>query len=603
MRLRTPPLRHAGLPWVHIRSGLVVGVAIILVVTVLWALGGLHRTELRTLDLRYLTRFLLERSDSLDQPVVVVAIDERSLATLGPWPWSYDVQADLVRALSEAGVAGIGLAYLLPSLEESSGGEAMAAALRESGPVILASAVRGADDLAPPPSLAQAAAAVGSITLEPDRDGVVRRLPSRSRSAAYPPFALAYAAGLDALNRREIESVLINYRPPANEARIQLHRWLPTVSAVDVLDGLVNPLLRGKYAIVGLTASPSADQHNTPLRQQVPGVYIHGFALRSWLLDDHIHIAPRVFTVAGVILLGLWGTALTFLLRPWLQTLVAIGHVAIVVGVATIGFVRYSLWLEVSPLLAAVTGTYLAGLVYSHSVVDRDTRRIRQLFRRYVAPEVVDRLLQGGTDVEAGRRMQVTILFADIRGFTAFAEQASPEEVVAGLDKYLQVMADAILAHGGMLDKYVGDAVMAVFGAPLARADHAQAALAAALDIRRRVAALGEPIGPGGVVLQVGLGIHSGEAVVGSIGSPLRREFTAIGDAVNVASRLEEVAGPGEILVSEAVVRSAGIKLETEPVEYNLRGRSDPVLAYSIKEDTVIHLDEERSHAGQRFGV
>ncbi|NLN26919.1 MAG: adenylate/guanylate cyclase domain-containing protein, partial [Firmicutes bacterium] len=211
-----------------------------------------------------------------------------------------------------------------------------------------------------------------------------------------------------------------------------------------------------------------------------------------------------------------------------------------------------------------------------------------QLFRRYVAPEVVDRLLQGGTDVEAGRRMEVTILFADVRGFTAFAEQASPEDVVRCLDKYLQVMADSILAHGGMLDKYVGDSVMAVFGAPLPRPDHAQAALAAALDIRRRVAAIGEHEDHPGAALEVGIGIHSGEAVVGSIGSPLRREFTAIGDAVNVASRLEEAAGPGEILISETAAQAAGIELEGAAVEYRLRGRSDPVKAFSIREDTAL---------------
>lgn len=590
MRPRTPPLTHTGRPWAHMRTGLLVGVVLAALIAVLWSFGGLHRTELRTLDLRYLMRFLVERSGVQEQPVVVVAIDERSLAAVGPWPWSYEVQAQLVRALADSGAAAVGLAYLLPS--EAAPGESgvLAEVLMQTGNVVLASAVRGADDLAPPSDLIEAAAAVGSITLQPDRDGVVRRLSSRSGSSAFAPFALAYATGTGRLDPAALQSgpLLINYRPPANEARIQLHRWLPTVSAVDVLEGVVSPLLQGKYAIVGLTASPGADQHNTPLRQQVPGVYVHGFALRSWLLNDHIYTLPGTVTLVAVFVLAMAGSAFTFLLRPWLQTLVGLCMALAAVVTGIVAFIRYSLWLEVTPLLATVIGIYVAGLVYSQSVVDRDTRRIRQLFRRYVAPEVVDRLLQGGTDVEAGRRMEVTILFADVRGFTAFAEQASPEDVVRCLDKYLQVMADSILAHGGMLDKYVGDSVMAVFGAPLPRPDHAQAALAAALDIRRRVAAIGEHEDHPGAALEVGIGIHSGEAVVGSIGSPLRREFTAIGDAVNVASRLEEAAGPGEILISETAAQAAGIELEGAAVEYRLRGRSDPVKAFSIREDTAL---------------
>lgn len=596
MRLRTPRPKHAGSPWAHIRAGLIIGLAIAVVVAIVWSLGGLHRTELRTLDLRYLTRFLLEEPDGQEQPVAVVAIDERSLAALGPWPWSYDVQARLVRALTEADAAAIGLAYLLPPLEEGTDVEAFEEALRANGRVVLASAVRGADDLAPPAEVSRVAAAVGSISLESDRDGVVRHLPGMSPSAVYAPFALAYARSTGILNDSSVQSgpVLINYRPPANEARIQLHRWLPTVSAVDVLDGVVGPHLQGKYVIVGVTASPGANLYNTPLTQQVPGVYIHGFALRAWLLNDHIYSAPRAVTFVAIALVAIGGAALTFWLRPWVQTLIALGMTATVVLTAAMTFVRYSFWIEVTPLLSALIGTYVAGLVYSFSVVDRDTRRIRNLFRRYVAPEVVDRLLQGGADVEIGRRMEVTVLFADIRGFTTFAEQASPEDVVRCLDKYLQVMADAVLTHGGMLDKYVGDSVMAVFGAPLPRPDHAQAAVAAALDIRRRVAALGQDAGQAGEALEVGIGIHSGEAVVGSIGSPLRREFTAIGDAVNVASRLEEAAGPGEILVSHAAAVAAGIALETDAVEYRLRGRTDPVPAYSVLGETVDFSDKTR---------
>lgn len=577
------------------RSGLVVGTLIALVVSGIYAVGGLERTELRTLDLRFLVRFLLEQPGSSEPPVMVVAIDQRSLDAVGPWPWSYETQARLVQALTEAGAEAVGLTYLLP-VQGDDGVDQLERALREHGQVILAAASQGASDVVPQHRLVEAAATVGSIDLEPDLDGIIRRIPGHYPSATFGPFSLTYARAVGAEQGLATadRSQLINYRPPANDARIQLHRWIPTVSAVDVLDGVVSPHVTGKYVLVGVTSPVAASHYNTPLLQQVPGVYIHAFALRSQLVGDLIRSTGSSFTLVAIAIAAVAGSALAFWLRPWVLTLMAIAVTGLTGVGAVLAFVRLGLWVKVVPVLTVYGGVYLAGLAYAFSVVDRDTRRVRHLFRRYVAPEVVDRLLRDPGDVEAGRRADVTILFADIRGFTAFAERTSPEHAVRTLDRYLQAMADSVLAHGGMLDKYIGDAVMAVFGAPLERSDHASAAVLAALDIRRRVGELSAGIqSETARPLGVGIGIHSGEAVVGSIGSQSRREYTAIGDAVNVASRLEEAAGPGEIVVSHSTVVACGMRPPAAGAEYRLRGRHDPVIAYTLSESDAVASVEE----------
>ncbi|CAG0944406.1 partial Adenylate cyclase 2, partial [Anaerolineae bacterium] len=176
----------------------------------------------------------------------------------------------------------------------------------------------------------------------------------------------------------------------------------------------------------------------------------------------------------------------------------------------------------------------------------------RDMFRRYVAPAVVDRLPSNPDQLElGGHRQEITILFADIRGFTKFSEALPPEELVGILNQYLAIAADAILAQEGMLDKFMGDAVMGIFNAPLPQDDHPLRATRAALAMRAAVACLHERL-PKEMRLQYGIGIHTGDAVIGNIGTQQQMNFTAIGDAVNVAKRLQENAAGGHILLSQA---------------------------------------------------
>jgi adenylate cyclase len=219
--------------------------------------------------------------------------------------------------------------------------------------------------------------------------------------------------------------------------------------------------------------------------------------------------------------------------------------------------------------------------------LQREKAQLTDVFRRYVSREVADEILRDPDAVELGGQMRdVTVLFADIRGFTAMAESMAPRDVVNILNKYFQLMADAIFANGGTLDKFMGDCVMAVFGAPGRQADHASRALWTALEIRRlineentRRLAWGR-FSP----VTIGIGIDSGEAVVGNIGARDRMDYTAIGDCVNTAARLQALAPGGEIYVTRGVFDRAGHEVEATPLTpARLRGKGEAVLIYRIE--------------------
>lgn len=209
------------------------------------------------------------------------------------------------------------------------------------------------------------------------------------------------------------------------------------------------------------------------------------------------------------------------------------------------------LGLSVSSLKDAVGRMQGITIVVDDLTEMRQLEATREMFKRYVAPAVVDRLPANADSLKlGGNRQEITILFADIRGFTRFSEQLAPEELVDILNEYLSVAANAILAEEGTLDKFMGDAVMGLFNAPLLQADHAMRAVRAALAMQRAVVTLHEMI-PKKMRLQYGIGIHTGDAVVGNVGTAQQMNFTAIGDAVNLAKRLQENASEGQIFMSK----------------------------------------------------
>jgi class 3 adenylate cyclase len=240
-----------------------------------------------------------------------------------------------------------------------------------------------------------------------------------------------------------------------------------------------------------------------------------------------------------------------------------------------------SLSLNLAPLKDASRSMQGVAIVVDDTTEKRRLQAQRRLFARMVSPAVIDQLdpdqLQLG-----GKKAEITTLFADIRDFTRFSERLHPERLVSVLNLYLAAAAEAILAETGTIDKFLGDAVMAWFNAPFAQPDHALRAVRAALGIRRAVDKLQGEL-PGEFHLSFGAGIHFGEAVLGLVGAEERLEYTAIGDSVNTAKRIQENAAAGQILISRevyALVRNAVSARAVEPIQ--AKGKSQPVEVYEV---------------------
>jgi class 3 adenylate cyclase len=213
---------------------------------------------------------------------------------------------------------------------------------------------------------------------------------------------------------------------------------------------------------------------------------------------------------------------------------------------------------------------------------ERENMRIRGAFERYVAPSVVDRVLRDTREMQiGGHRREISILFADIRGYTTFSERANPERVVELLNEYFTLATDIVFAREGTLDKFLGDAVMAFFNAPEDQSDHPYRAIDAALALQAAVTQLNAREGREG--LQFSIGVNLGEAVVGNIGTPRAMNYTAIGDAVNLAKRLQERAEPGQILVEQHVIERLGDLVQAKRLgEMQVKGRSEPAIVYEL---------------------
>ena len=237
--------------------------------------------------------------------------------------------------------------------------------------------------------------------------------------------------------------------------------------------------------------------------------------------------------------------------------------------------------------MTAVAVIFLARLVFGYLTERFRKHKILQVFRTYMAPQVVDELSRSGRyRIElGGRNCQVAVLFVDIRGFTSLSEGLPPDQVVGILNRYLGKVTEAIFRNEGTLDKFIGDAVMAVYNAPVDVEDYAVKAVRTGIDIVREVESLNDDLERDfGRRIACGVGIHWGQAVVGNIGCDFRMDYTAIGDTVNVAERLESLAESGQILISRQLYEQVKDQYQAEHMgELALKGREDKVSAYALK--------------------
>ena len=615
--------------------------------------------------------------------VVIVAIDEASVATVGRWPWSRTVIADLVRKLDAAGAAVIAFDVLQSEPERSAERDvldrlqarlrtrgletgvrteldrmraeanpdaALAAALRESGRVVLASNFvlttsapvdaperRGArvksalgvksrpEDpnpitnygergLYPPPRAQQetfpiapllaAAASVGHVNNIAEFDGSTRyeALIVESRGYYYPSLALEavrVAAGVEPSGLRltfgrwvQLGDVVI---PTDSRSRVLIDYAGPVASfrhipAIDVLQGQGLERVKDRIVFVGATAEGLYDLRVTPFSSALPGVEKHA-NMAANILERRFIARPvwmELVEAAGIVFFPLLLVIVVPAMRPVRSIVFTVGVVAALHVVAHVSF-REGLWVPLVYPLTSLVATFVLITIYRFLTEERQRQFTKRAFQQYVSPEVVERIVKDPQALQFGGEMrELTVLFSDIRDFTTYTERHDPHLVVAMLREYLTHMTTTVLEEGGTLDKYIGDAVMAEFGAPIAYPDHALRACRAALRMHAEVTRLqAKWESEGKEPFRIGLGVNTGHMVVGNLGSEQLFDYTVIGDEVNLGARLEslnkEYQTSTQIIISEATYEAVKGSVEVRQLgEVKVKGKTRPVVIYEL---------------------
>jgi adenylate cyclase len=556
--------------------------------------------------------------------VAIVAIDDQTLREHQDEPlvfWSPHF-ARAIQVLRQAGARVIGLDYLFSispeswlrklNLPESEKSRTFDLPFREqlaAGRVVLAGNL-AAD--APEPEKVRLPLAdywgslpgkledVGLVNLYNDPDGVIRRfvpvLPL-GKGEAWVTFAqlLAERAGARAgAVGQPLVSPIGFAGPPGTIPRVSFQRLLLKGAAHDPNV----QALKGKVVIIASEPMQLLDVHMTPYArsllhfkvQMMSGAEIHANILETLFTGRFPRPVPawvRVLFLGVVLALG---TALFLILSPGRGLAVLVGLGLGLVGLAYLLF-RQSWIIPVAYPQTGLTLCYLGVLGMRLTGEERERARLRHIFGRYVSDDVVEKLVSSRKPPDlGGEALPVTVLFADIRNFTTLSERLSPHEVVEILNAYFSRACEPILEEGGSVDKFIGDAIMAVFGSPVANLDHARRAVRAALAL----AAVARDFGafvterfPAKELpaFAIGIGLHTGVAVVGNIGSPRRMEFTSIGDTVNTASRLEGLSKNlgWTIVASRETVEAAGAGVVTGGrEELRVKGREEPVAVLEV---------------------
>lgn len=526
-----------------------------------------------------------------DGEVVIVSVDEESLSRLGHWPWDRKRLAEMVENLDRAGAAMIMFDIIFP--ESTPSDSAFGEAIARSGRVVIPLAftfdretwdsldpfvaessfynLENRDHFAvyppivapgilpPVPELTRPAFALGSVQVIPDEDGVLRWevLAVEYDAYLYPSAALMTAAGYLGLGVEDITYHAGEKIAIGDERALAVDGWgrtlipysgaegrYPYLSASDVvLDEFDRDQVAGRIVLVGATAVGLYDIVVSPYSAAMPGVEKHANLITAILQGRGMRVAPDGVHLGVLSLFGLFFVASAWRLRAkWLL----VSALTLTVSLFLLGYAAFLSGVLIMTLHAQVMlGTgFLLALALKYLGEEHRASEVRALFANYVTERVVGQLIRNPEIARlGGQRKRVTIMFTDIRNFTSFSESHSPEAVVTALNEYLGEMTEAVFHYEGTLDKYIGDAVMAFWGAPLEQPDQARRAVECALEMLDRLDRLNEKWRDRGLPsFEIGIGINTGEVLVGNVGAYGKKmDYTVIGDGVNLASRTESL--------------------------------------------------------------
>lgn len=595
------------------RQGILIGAVAAALASILWFANVLDGWEATTWNWRVKT--LAERGENSDD-IVLVLLDQASLdwgeeENDLTWPWPRAVYVPLIDFCTRAEARSVSFDVLFT---EASGfgvwdDQALGDAISRNGRFV------GARFLSPPGTAASEfrvddpivevqanVRLLANVSDAPDGDGLFRRANLRRthEKEVVPSLgAAAWMVGshvglgqlpsmLTAVPLDKQGSALLNYRKKGTYTTFNAAAIIQ--SELRLQEGGEPPVdlsaLRDKYVLFGFSAPGLMDLRPTPLSRVSPGVLIHATVLDNLMSRDFMRDVPGWMTAAGTSFLALM-IGLLATVFPGIRTTAI--WLLVVVGVPLVaGFWAYTAgwWWPILPLVLAASLSLFGSVVRNFAAEGSQKRFIKQAFRHYLSPAVIDRILEDPKALKlGGERRELTIMFSDLAGFTSLSEGLEPEELTTLLNDYLTDMTDIILEEGGTLDKYEGDAILAFWNAPLNQDDHARRACRASVRCQRQLAARRAEFKKRcGHELHARIGLHTGPVVVGNMGSKQRFDYTVLGDAANLASRLEganKIFDTG-ILISESTRNQASDFQVRGLGPLQVVGRQEPVEVFDL---------------------
>ncbi|MBC8413786.1 MAG: adenylate/guanylate cyclase domain-containing protein [Nitrospira sp.] len=583
---------------IHRKLSSAVSVIIPLMVTVLMCAVVLinpafidEYIETLLLDYRFKVRNIIAPPELPDR-VMTVLIDEKSLRKYGRWPWSRKLQAELVETVFKGEPAVVGIDIFYPEVESFTADSVLADTFsRHRGRLVAApgfeveksrsyshdipdvlydSAAARMKNLSQfrafeafrvllPPDPIAGAALFGHVYSMPDRDGKLRwdNLYLKFGDEYFPSLALKMAEvllfdthgpmNLIGGGGAQFGELMI----PADEfGRMHINYYgheglINHVSAADLLDGSIKPdMFKDMVVIIGTSAIATYDLKNTPFSANMPGVEKNATVLANVLNGFFITMAGPLVNLSVVFLCGLIAM-LIGLRKDAAHSLIIYCGLTILLCISNfVFFTLYDYRMNLIYPLATILVSGALVISYRYFIEERRARDIRRMFSSYVTERVVNELIKHpGMAKLGGERREVTVLFADISGFTTFSENHDPEQVVDMLNEYLGAMTDVIFRWEGTLDKFIGDAIVAFWGAPLQQNNHAELAVRCSLNMMQKLDQLrAKWIAEGKTPLSMGVGLNTGEVLVGNIGAEGKKmDYTVIGDQVNIGARVESL--------------------------------------------------------------
>lgn len=577
-------------------TSLIISAGVGFFVLLMWLAGAFQGLENKSMDFRFKIRGPIKSSPD----IAIVAFDEASFKALGRWPWSRRQHGQVIEQLKRAGAKAIIFDMLLPEPDNRDPGSDryFANAARKAKSVVVGSYYQNDTDGNPidfiqPIEIFEKNTMVGFVNIFPELDGVCRKIPlfKGYDGELIPSLALAGLSKYfneppnEIVKSRKIKidkyyEMLINYCGG--------YESFPYYSFSKVLVGEITPdKIKGKIVILGGTASGLFDFKPIPYSPTFPGVEIHANTLSNILLDNYLRPWPAYYTF---FLIMLFAFIPGLVLNRFSPLAAGIATVASLSGFFFIVYYLFVARFVAGEFVAPAMGfglSYVCVMFYGFMTEEKEKRKMKKTFGQLVNPRVLDKMLSDPSYQKVGGHKELlTILFSDIRGFTTITEGTPPEELIPHLNEYLGKMVEVVFRHDGTLDKFIGDAVMAIFGAPVPQNDHPKRAVLCAIDMMEELKKLQEKWkAEGKPIFDIGIGINTGEMTVGFMGTTQKMEYTVIGDNVNLGSRLEGLNKEYKthIIISDSTYQHVKDIIEAKPLgAVKVKGKTKTVDIYEV---------------------